>query len=98
VGKARTRTNAGYQLKLQIRDVRASKIAVSATGFRGILQKLWRGHANRDVTDRDAEQLKEDVEWHKEVAENTGLGSELPTVESSVGLPSGKKIQVKKAA
>ena len=39
------------------------------------LQKLWLGHANRDVTDRYAEQLKEDVEWRKEVAENTGLGS-----------------------
>jgi hypothetical protein len=65
------------------------------------LQKLWLGHANRDVTDRYAEQLKEDVEWRKEVAENTGLGFELPTVESSVGLlglPSGKKMKVKKAA
>jgi len=53
------------------------------------------------VTDRYAEQLKEDVEWRKEVAENTGLGFKLPTVESSVGLlglPSGKKIKVKKAA
>jgi len=65
------------------------------------LQKLWLGHANRDVTDRYAEQLKEDVECRKEVAENTGLGFELPTVESSVGLlglPSGKKMKVKKAA
>jgi hypothetical protein len=55
VGKARTRTHAGYRLKLGIQDVRASEIAVSATGFRGILQKLWLGHTNRDVTDRDAE-------------------------------------------
>jgi integrase len=65
------------------------------------LQKLWLGHANRDVTDRYAEQLKEDVEWGKEVAENTGLGFTLPALESSVGLlglPSGKKIKVKKAA
>jgi hypothetical protein len=65
------------------------------------LQKLWLGHANRDVTDRYAEQLKEDVEWRKEVAENTGLGFKLPALESSVGLfglPSGKKIKVKKAA
>jgi len=29
------------------------------------LQKLWLGHANKDVTDRYAEQLKEDVEWRK---------------------------------
>ena len=33
------------------------------------LQKLWLGHANKDVTDRYAEQLKEDVQWRKEVAE-----------------------------
>jgi integrase len=50
------------------------------------LQKLWLGHANRDVTDRYAEQLKEDVDWRKEVAENAGLGFKLPTIESSVGL------------
>jgi len=50
------------------------------------LQKLWLGHANRDVTDRYAEQLKEDVEWRKEVAENAGLGFQLPTLESSFGL------------
>ena len=49
------------------------------------MQKLWLGHANRDVTDRYAEQLKEDVEWRREVAENAGLGFKLPSVESSVG-------------
>jgi hypothetical protein len=57
--------------------------------------------ANLGSPDRYAEQLKEDVEWRKEVAENTGLGFELPTVASSVGLlglPSGKKMKVKKAA
>ena len=32
------------------------------------------GHAYKDVTDRYAEQLKEDVDWRKEVAENGGLG------------------------
>jgi RHS repeat-associated protein len=48
--------------------------------------KLWVGHANRDVTDRYADQLKEDVELRKEVAENAGLGFKLPTVEGSVGL------------
>jgi len=36
------------------------------------LQKLWLGHANKDVTDRYAEQLKEDVEWQKQEAEKTG--------------------------
>ena len=47
------------------------------------LQKLWLGHANKDVTDRYAEQLKE---GRKEVAESAGLGLKLPNVESSVGL------------
>ena len=34
------------------------------------LLKLWLGHANKDVADRYAEQLKEDVQWRKEVAES----------------------------
>jgi len=62
------------------------------------LQKLWLGHANRDVTDRYAEQLKEDVEWRKEVAENAGLGFKLPTVETSVGLPKQAKAKLQKVA
>ena len=62
------------------------------------LQRLWLGPANRDVTDGYAEQLKEDVEWHKELAENTGLGFKLPTVEGSVGLPKQKKSKFKKVA
>jgi integrase len=65
------------------------------------LQKLWLGHANRDVTDRYAEQLKEDVEWRKEVAENAGLGFKLPSLESSVGLlglPKQQKSTLKKVA
>jgi integrase len=65
------------------------------------LQKLWLGHANKDVTDRYAEQLKEDVQWRKEVAESAGLGFKLPNVESSVGLlglPKQQKSQLKKVA
>jgi integrase len=65
------------------------------------LQKLWLGHANKDVTDRYAEQLKEDVEWRKEEAERARLGFTLPTVESSVGLlglPKQQKSKLKKVA
>jgi integrase len=65
------------------------------------LQKLWLGHANKDVTDRYAEQLKEDVEWRKQEAEKAGLGFKLPTVDSSVGLlglPKQKKSKLKKVA
>jgi integrase len=50
------------------------------------LEKLWLGHANRDVTDKYAEQLKDDKEWRKEVAEKTGLGFALPTSDPSIGL------------
>jgi integrase len=65
------------------------------------LQKLWLGHASRDVTDRYAEQLKEDVEWRKQEAEKVGLGFKLPTLESSVGLlglPKRQKTKLKKVA
>jgi integrase len=62
-------------------------------------KKLWLGHANKDVTDRYAEQLKEDVEWRKQEAERAGLGFKLPTIESSVGLlglPKEQKSQLQK--
>jgi integrase len=65
------------------------------------LEKLWLGHANRDVTDKYAEQLKNDLDWRKDVAEKTGLGFALPTSESSVGLlglPEQEKTEVQKAA
>jgi integrase len=65
------------------------------------LEKFWLGHANRDVTDKYAEQLKEDVEWRKDVAEKTGLGFTLPTIEASVGQlgqPTQEKTEVVKAA
>jgi integrase len=65
------------------------------------LQKLWLGHANKDVTDRYAEQLKEDVEWRKQEAERVGLGFELPALESSIGLlglPKQQKSKLKKVA
>jgi hypothetical protein len=59
------------------------------------------GHANRDVTDKYAEQLKEDLEWRKSVAEKTGLGFTLPSLEFSVGQlgqPNAKKNEVVEAA
>ena len=50
------------------------------------LEKFWIGHANKDVTDKYAAQLKEDVEWRKDVAEKTGLSFALPVSrETSVG-------------
>jgi hypothetical protein len=50
------------------------------------LEKFWIGHANKDLTDKYAAQLKEDVEWRKDVAEKTGLGFALSAgVEISIG-------------
>jgi integrase len=65
------------------------------------LQKLWLGHANKDVTDRYAEQLKEDIDWRKQEAEKVGLGFKLPTIESVVGLlglPKQQKTKLKEVA
>jgi integrase len=63
------------------------------------LEKLWMGHANKSVTDKYAEQLKEDVEWRKEVAEQTGLGFSLPGfVIGQLGQPRKQKVEAAKAA
>ena len=41
------------------------------------LVKFWIGHANKDVTDKYAEQLQEDVEYRQGWAEKIGLGFTL---------------------
>jgi integrase len=65
------------------------------------LEKLWLGHANKDVGDRYAEQLKEDVDWRKQEAERAGLGFTLPTIQNLVGLlglPNPQKSKLRKVA
>jgi integrase len=63
------------------------------------LEKLWIGHANKSVSDKYAEQLKEDVEWRKEVAEQTGLGFSLPILPvGQLGQPSELNVEAAKAA
>jgi integrase len=44
------------------------------------LEKFWIGHANKDVADKYAEQLKEDVEYRHKWAEKVGLGFVVPRV------------------
>jgi hypothetical protein len=64
------------------------------------LEKFWLGHANKSVTDKYSEQLKQDVDWRKAEAERIGLGFSL-TAKPSVGLlglPEAKKYQSRKAA
>ena len=50
------------------------------------LEKFWIGHANRDITDKYAEQLKEDVEYRREWAEKVELGFVVPHVPQLGGL------------
>lgn len=42
------------------------------------LEKQWLGHASRDISDRYAEGLSDDLQWRKQVAQQTGLGFSLP--------------------
>jgi hypothetical protein len=58
------------------------------------LEKLWMGHANKSVTDKFAEQLKEDVEWRKEVAEK--LGSVFCYQNSQLGNLGNQACQIPK--
>ena len=41
------------------------------------MEKFWIGHANKDVTDEYAEQLKQDVEYRQVWVEKVGLGFTL---------------------
>jgi hypothetical protein len=57
------------------------------------------GHANKSVTDKYAEQLREDVQWRKEVAEKIGLGLSLPKHPvGQLGQPNRQKSEVAKSA
>ena len=47
------------------------------------LEKFWIGHANKDITDKYAEQLKEDVEYRRDWVERVGLGFVVPRVPQS---------------
>jgi integrase len=64
------------------------------------LEKFWLGHANKSVTDKYSEQLKQDLEWRKAEANRIGLGfSFTPTRPVGLlGLPDAKLMRRKKAA
>jgi integrase len=47
------------------------------------LVRFWLGHANKSVTDGYSK-LKEDVTFRKKVAEQVGIGFELPTEKLEV--------------
>jgi integrase len=47
------------------------------------LEKFWLGHSHKDITDKYAEQLKDDVEYRQQWAEKIGLGVVVPRVPHS---------------
>ena len=49
-----------------------------ATGVLEDLVKLWLGHANETITDRYAQQLRQDVDLRQHWATKVGLGFQLP--------------------
>lgn len=62
------------------------------------LEKFWIGHANKDVTDKYAEQLKEDIEYRREWAEKVGLGFDLNPKVGTIGTKLNPDPAVKNAA
>lgn len=44
------------------------------------LEKFWLGHANQDVTDKYAEQLKDDIAYRRQWTRKAGLGFVVPRV------------------
>jgi hypothetical protein len=47
------------------------------------LEKFWIGHANKVVTDKYAEQLKEDFEYRREWVGKFEFGFAVPSVPQS---------------
>jgi integrase len=62
------------------------------------LEKMWMGHAHKDLTDQYAEQLREDVKYRREWCEKIGLGFVLPANVSQLSQPKRAAVTSKKAA
>jgi Phage integrase family len=62
------------------------------------LEKMWMGHAHKDLTDQYAEQLREDVKYRREWCEKIGLGFSLPTNVSQRSQPKRGTVASRKAA
>lgn len=61
------------------------------------LEKLWMGHAHKDLTDQYAEQLREDVKYRREWCDKIGLGFDLPNY-SQLSQPRLAAVASRKAA
>jgi integrase len=59
------------------------------------LRHFWLGHAGRSVED-DYDQMREDVEFRKQVVESVGLGFEIPASTPSI-VPNVPKLTVEEA-
>jgi hypothetical protein len=59
----------------------------STTWPKDRLQKMWMGHAHKDLTDQYAKQLREDVKSCRKWCEKIGLGFVLRTNVSQLSQP-----------
>jgi integrase len=62
------------------------------------LEKIWMGHAHKDLTDQYAEQLPEDVKYRHKWCEEIGLGFILPANVSQLSQRKSKAVTSRKAA
>ena len=62
------------------------------------LEKMWMGHAHKDLTDQYAEQLREDVKYRCQWCKKIGLGFVLPANVSQLSQPKRAAVTSKKAA
>ena len=61
------------------------------------LEKMWMGHAHKDLTDQYAEQLREDMQYRRKWCDKIGLGFNLPN-HSQLSQPKHKPAAPRKAA
>ena len=61
------------------------------------LEKMWLGHAHKDLTDQYTEQLREDVEYRREWCDKIGIGFNLAN-HSQLSQPKRKPVVSRKAA
>jgi len=61
------------------------------------LEKMWMGHAHKDLTDQYADQLLEDVQYRRKWCDKIGLGFNLAN-HSQLSQPKHKPAAPRKAA
>ena len=60
------------------------------------IERFWLGHANRTVGD-DYSMLKKNIKFRKQIADEIGVGFELPNSTSASVVPNVPKMTVEQA-